>query len=95
MRQRLVGVLHHENLHNTKQRDSGQVRQFIGSVYANDYNTLSFIAHFSVELEKRNFPYICGRDAVIADISHYFWEGDHEIGENINISVFRLVVTNS
>ena len=67
---------------------------FIGSVYAHDYNTLSFIAHFPIELEKRNFPHICGRDAIITELSHYFWEGDHGKEGNFDISDFRLMVTN-
>ncbi|XP_062505467.1 uncharacterized protein LOC134182135 isoform X2 [Corticium candelabrum] len=46
---------------------------------------------FPMELEKRNFPRACGRDAIITDLSRYFWKEDHENTENVEISDFRLM----
>ena len=54
--------------------------------------TFSFTAYFSVQLEKRNFPYNCGREKIINDLSDYFWKRDHEKAANLDISDFRLIV---
>ena len=52
---------------------------------------LSFTARFPVELEKRNFPDICGRDTIITNLSCYFWE-DHGNVKDVENRDFRLTV---